>query len=238
MSYTPVELRHVRVGRSLLGYNRAAVEQLIEEVAQSFEATWRERGELADKVESLEKQLDELRRREHLLTQTLLAAEQAASDVRERARREAETIVTEAHQEARAISRAAFAENERLVTDSHRIEAMLRAALGLVHEGVAEPAAVVAAAPDVEPVPAPPVTESHPEVAPLLVESPKTVEDDGYGWAKEDTREFVPITPAEAEGQVAEAPEVEHGPEDDEMVAEPALERMNGGGSRDFDWGE
>ena len=47
MSYTPVELRHVKVGRSLFGYNRATVEQLIEEVAQSFEATWRERGELA-----------------------------------------------------------------------------------------------------------------------------------------------------------------------------------------------
>ena len=238
MSYTPVELRHVRVGRSLLGYNRAAVEQLIEEVAQSFEATWRERGELADKVESLEKQLDELRRREHLLTQTLLAAEQAASDVRERARREAETIVTEAHREARAISRAAFAENERLVTESHRIEAMLRAALGLVHEGAVEPVAVVAAPPAAEPGPAAPVTEADPEVAPVPVEPTATVADDGYGWAREDTREFVPITPAEAEGQVVEAPHVEHSPEDDELVAEPALERMNGGGSRDFDWGE
>ena len=58
MTYTPVELRHVRVGRSLFGYNRATVEQVIEEVAESFEATWRERGELADKVETLEKQLD------------------------------------------------------------------------------------------------------------------------------------------------------------------------------------
>ena len=72
MSYTPVELRHVRVGRSLFGYNRAMVEQLIEEVAHSFEATWRERGELAEKVEALEKSLEEHRERENLLTQTLL----------------------------------------------------------------------------------------------------------------------------------------------------------------------
>ena len=63
MTYTPVELRHVKVGRSLFGYNRATVEQVIEEVAQSFEATWRERGELADQVETLEKQLTELRGR-------------------------------------------------------------------------------------------------------------------------------------------------------------------------------
>ena len=51
-----------KVGRSLFGYNRAMVEQLIEEVAHSFEATWRERGELADKVEALEKQVAELQR--------------------------------------------------------------------------------------------------------------------------------------------------------------------------------
>ena len=81
MSYTPVELRHVKVGRSLFGYNRAAVEELIEEVAQSFEATWRDRGELADKAETLEKQIAELQGREHLLTQTLVAAEQGRPDV-------------------------------------------------------------------------------------------------------------------------------------------------------------
>ena len=111
------------------------VEQVIEEVAQSFEATWRERGELAEKVEALEKQLTELRQRESLLTQTLVAAEQAASDVREQARREAEAIVTEAHNEARAIGRTAQAERERLLVESRRIEAMLRAALGVVQEG-------------------------------------------------------------------------------------------------------
>jgi len=72
MSYTPVELRHVRVGRSLFGYNRATVEQLIEEVAQSFEATWRERGELSDKLEALEKQVAELRGRLGALQKDIL----------------------------------------------------------------------------------------------------------------------------------------------------------------------
>ena len=50
MSYTPVELRHVRVRRGLFGYKRSAVEQLLLEVADSFEDVWRERGELADEV--------------------------------------------------------------------------------------------------------------------------------------------------------------------------------------------
>ena len=53
MRYTPVELRHVRVGRSLFGYKRHDIDKLLEDVADSFEEVWSERGELADKVEEL-----------------------------------------------------------------------------------------------------------------------------------------------------------------------------------------
>ena len=91
MSYTPVELRHVRLGRGLLGYKRSAVEQLLVEVADSFEDVWRERGELADEVEDMGKKLVELKRREELLAHTLVAAERAASDVRDQAKRGVET---------------------------------------------------------------------------------------------------------------------------------------------------
>jgi cell division initiation protein len=271
MSYTPVELRHVKVGRSLFGYNRATVEQLIEEVAQSFEATWRERGELTDKVESLEKQISELRGREHLLTQTLVAAEQAASDVRERARREAETIVQEAHNEARAIGRSAHAERERLFVESKRIESMLRGALGLmeaemasvstpapVHEPAAEPAPASEPIPVHEPEPDPePVVEHvpaafvppapveqpapEPDPAPVVYALPPAVEpepepevESEYGWAREDTREFEPIS---AVPQLEPEPAHLHS-QPPLPVTEPVLERIPGVGSRDFDWGE
>jgi hypothetical protein len=300
MSYTPVELRHVKVGRSLLGYNRATVEQLIEEVAQSFEATWRERGELADKVESLEKQIGELRGREHLLTQTLVAAEQAASDVRERARREAEAIVQEAHNEARAVGRSAHAERERLFVESKRIEGLLRGALGLmeaenaamsapapVHEPAPEAASAPAPAPEPVPVhepepepvvehvpaehvpaafappapfeqPAPepepvveqvpaafvspaPVEQPAPEPAPVVYALPPAPQpepevESEYGWAREDTREFEPIS-----GFPEPEPDLDLDHHDAQPllpVAEPVLERIPGAGSRDFDWGE
>jgi cell division initiation protein len=117
MSYTPVELRHVRVARGLFGYKRAAVEQLLLDVADSFEGVWRERGELADEVEELEKTMAELKHREELLTRTLVAAEQAASDVRDAAKRQAELIIAEAHQEARSIARGAQNEHARAAPD-------------------------------------------------------------------------------------------------------------------------
>jgi cell division initiation protein len=220
MSYTPVELRHVRVSRSLLGYNRAMVEQVIEEVADSFETAWRERGELADKVHALEKQIEELKGREALLTHTLVAAEQAASGVREHAKREAEVILAEAHYEARSVSRAAQGQRERLFAETRRIEALLRAALGMVQEGLARPSSP---APGEVPESTEPVAEE------------KSVDS----WPtelvrqerREDTREFAPISlpPVEAAN--------EHEEHEEEVPQRPPRQIV-GGESRDFDWGD
>src|SRR5689334_20992499 len=131
MPYTPVELRHVRIGRGLFGYKREATERLLDDVAASFEGVWRERGELADQVEELSRQLAEIREREHLLAATLVAAEKAAAESRQAAKRDAELIVAEAHHESRSITRGAQAERERLFAEARRVEALLRGALGM-----------------------------------------------------------------------------------------------------------
>src|SRR5262249_24533886 len=47
MRYTPVELRHVKVGRTIVGgYSQSETDKLLEDVVASFEEVWRERGEL------------------------------------------------------------------------------------------------------------------------------------------------------------------------------------------------
>jgi len=135
MPYTPVELRHVRLGKSLFrGYKRDEVDTLLEEVADSFEEVWRERAELADKVEELEKEYADLKGREQLLATTLVSAQKAAADAKENAQKQAELIVAEAHTEARSITRSAQNERERLFAEVRRIEALLRSALGMVQE--------------------------------------------------------------------------------------------------------
>jgi cell division initiation protein len=134
MSYTPVELRHVRVKRSLLGYKRDAVESLLAELADNFETVWRERHELADHVEEIEGEVGQLRAREEALTKTLVAAEQAATHVKEQATREAEVILSEARTGARSLLRDAENQRLRLEAETRRIEALLRSALSVVEE--------------------------------------------------------------------------------------------------------
>jgi cell division initiation protein len=135
MRYTPVELRHVKIERTMFGgYKRRETEQLIEDIADSFEDVWRERGELTDKLEDVEQRFGELKQRESLLASTLVSAERAAVDAKEAAKREAELIISEAHQEARSVTRSAQGERERLFAEARRVETLLRAALGLVEE--------------------------------------------------------------------------------------------------------
>jgi cell division initiation protein len=129
MALTPVEIKHIRLQRSLLGYRRALVDEILEDVAASFEDVWRDRADLADKVEHLEQELVRFRELEALLRTTLVSAERASQELREQARRESELVLTEAHAEARAITRRAHAEREHLSTEARRIRTLLRAAL-------------------------------------------------------------------------------------------------------------
>jgi cell division initiation protein len=129
MSFTPVEIRHVRLGRGLLGYRRAPTDSTLEEIAASFEEVWRQRADLADQVEQLESDLTRYRELETLLRSTLVSAERTAAELKAQATREADLIVEEARAEARSIVRQAAADNERLEADSARIRALLRSAL-------------------------------------------------------------------------------------------------------------
>jgi cell division initiation protein len=140
MALTPVEIRHLTPPRTnFRGYRTAATDKLLEEIAASFEDVWRERADLADKVEQLEADLVRFRELETLLRTTLVSAEHASAHTRDQARREAELILSEAHAEAREIQRRAIAENERLEHESRRIRLQLREALSAF--GETEPAA-------------------------------------------------------------------------------------------------
>src|SRR5579864_4349284 len=140
MALTPVEIRHMTPGRGFMGYDRTQTDRLLTEIAASFEDVWRERADLADKVEELENDLVRFKELETLLRTTLMSAERASAELQEQARREAELILGEAHAEARKLQRDSVAENERLIAESRRIKAQLRAALETIDDaGAAEP---------------------------------------------------------------------------------------------------
>ena len=124
MSLTPVEIRHVKLGRSLLGYDRKATDSLLADIVSSFEQVWRERADLRDEMEELETELTRQKEIEGALRNTLLSAERMADDVRGQARREADVIVSEARSTARDIVSGAENERERIQTEIRRLRTL------------------------------------------------------------------------------------------------------------------
>jgi cell division initiation protein len=135
MALTPVEIRHLKPTKTLFrGYRRGAVDDLLDEIALSFEDVWRERADLADKVEQLEGDLVRYKELEALLRTTLVSAEKAAATMKEQAAKEADLIVEEARTEARSITRQARADHDRLLVEVRRMRSLLRAALATVEQ--------------------------------------------------------------------------------------------------------
>lgn len=135
MALTPVEIRHIELRRAWFrGYRRKLVDQLLDEIADSFEEVWRERADLSDMLEDLETEAAKHRELESLLRSTLVSAERAAHDMKEQARRESDLIVQEAHAESRRVTRESAAEKRRLQEDIVKIRSQLRAAFESLDE--------------------------------------------------------------------------------------------------------
>ena len=148
MPLTPVEVRHLELRRGLFGYRRSSVEKAIEEVADSFEAVWRERAELGERVHALENEVARHVELETLLRSTLVSAERAAQDMKQQARRQSDVIVQEASAEGRRLLRDAIAEKEQVLAETRRIRTMLRSALEVLEEPEGAAKEPAAAAPE------------------------------------------------------------------------------------------
>jgi DivIVA domain-containing protein len=100
---TPVDLRAQEFGRTVFGYDRAAVDDFRERTAAELERLLKERQNLEERVHGLREQLKAYREREKALNDALVAAQQARADTERLARQEAELILREARLEAERI---------------------------------------------------------------------------------------------------------------------------------------
>lgn len=124
MTLTPVEIRHVTIGRRPLGYDRDAVDALLEQIVESYEHAWRERADLREELERMEGELARFKELEVLLRNTLVSAERSADDIRAGARREADVILEEARARARATTVSAETERERIKAEIRRLKSL------------------------------------------------------------------------------------------------------------------
>jgi cell division initiation protein len=121
---TPVEIRHVSLGRRPFGYDRDATDDLLDRIVESYEHVWRERADLREELERMEGEIERFKELEVLLRNTLLSAERSADDIRGQARREADLILEEARAKARETTVSAETERERIKAEIRRLKSL------------------------------------------------------------------------------------------------------------------
>jgi cell division initiation protein len=124
MMLTPVEIRHVSLGRRPFGYDRDATDDLLDRIVESYEHVWRERADLREELERMEGEIERFKELEVLLRNTLLSAERSADDIRGQARREADLILEEARAKARETTVSAETERERIKAEIRRLKSL------------------------------------------------------------------------------------------------------------------
>lgn len=117
MRITPIEIHQKKFRRSLRGYNEEEVDQFLDEVAAELERLIEENTELAEKVEKLEKRLEQYQDFEQALQETMLAAQKAASDLKKNAENAAKLLIKDAQLKAEQIKKEAQLEKERAMAE-------------------------------------------------------------------------------------------------------------------------
>jgi len=96
MKISPMDIQKQSFGQTLRGYDKDEVKSYLNIVAEEVAAIQRERDNLEQEAQTLRALIDEHRQRETMLKNTLLTAQRMSDELKEAARKQAESVVKEA----------------------------------------------------------------------------------------------------------------------------------------------
>lgn len=121
MFLSPPEIQHQKLKSRLGSYDREEVDELLENVAASYEHVWHERDEALRRVAGLEQQLRDYEELERLLRDSLVTGQRAAEEVKAEAAKQSETLIQEARAKADKIVTGAQRERETINAEIARL---------------------------------------------------------------------------------------------------------------------
>jgi cell division initiation protein len=123
MKLTPLDIHHKEFRHALRGYSEEEVDQFLDEVADEFERLFKENIDLNEKLEAATERLRGYSEMERTLHNTMLAAQQSAEDIVNRANKEAEMVLRDAELKAKELVHAALDEKQKTQGEFARIKA-------------------------------------------------------------------------------------------------------------------
>ncbi|WP_411343165.1 DivIVA domain-containing protein [Paenibacillus sp. WLX1005] len=100
MPLTPLDIHNKEFSRRLRGYDEDEVNEFLDQVIKDYEGLIRENKELQNQLLGVQERLDHFANLEETLSKTIIVAQEAADEVKNNAKKEAQLIIKESEKNA------------------------------------------------------------------------------------------------------------------------------------------
>ncbi|WP_374018546.1 DivIVA domain-containing protein [Paenibacillus thiaminolyticus] len=122
MPLTPLDIHNKEFSRKLRGYDEDEVNEFLDQIIKDFEALIRENKEMQNHALNLQEKLDHFAKLEETLSKTIIVAQEAADEVKNNAKKEAQLILKEAEKNADRIINDSLAKSRKVAIEIEELK--------------------------------------------------------------------------------------------------------------------
>lgn len=122
MPLTPLDIHNKEFSRRIRGYDEDEVNEFLDQVIKDYEIVIRENKDLQNQLLSLQEKLDHFATIEETLSKTIIVAQEAADEVRNNAKKEAQLIVKEAEKNADRIVNESLSKSRKIAMEVEELK--------------------------------------------------------------------------------------------------------------------
>lgn len=122
MPLSPLDIHNKEFARRLRGYDEDQVNEFLDQIIKDYEAVIRENKELGNEIITLQEKLDHFSNIEETLSKTIIVAQEAADEVKNNAKKEAQLIVKEAEKNADRIVNESLAKSRKIALEVEELK--------------------------------------------------------------------------------------------------------------------
>ncbi len=122
MALTPLDIHNKEFSRSFRGYDEDQVNEFLDQVIKDYESLIRENKELQNQLAAIQERLDHFANIEETLSKTIIIAQEAADEVKNNAKKEAQLIIKEAEKNADRIINDSLAKARKVSVEIEELK--------------------------------------------------------------------------------------------------------------------
>ncbi|MCV4229816.1 DivIVA domain-containing protein [Virgibacillus sp. LDC1] len=122
MPLTPLDIHNKEFARRIRGYDEDEVNEFLDQIIKDYESVIRENKELGNQLIAMQERLDHFSNIEETLSKTIIVAQEAADELKNNAKKEAQLIIKESEKNADRIINDALSKSRKIALEVEELK--------------------------------------------------------------------------------------------------------------------